>query len=424
MKSRLHKCAIGLSGLGLALSLSLPAQAADKELLDILLQNGSITKEQYKQLSKRDTAKAVADKAQEMDDLKTAINDNVPTWVNGMKWNGDFRVRHDWQGFDKKDATLKSDRNRERFRARFGFTFDVNPSTQVGVQMASGENDPVSTNQTMTGGFSQKALWLDQAYVKHNFFDKQLTVIGGKFVSPFKSASSIIFDPDLRFEGVAGQYEFTNGAFVNGGVFPLNELKSKQADPFLIGLQAGYKHERGDDYPWTAAVGYYDFGDLTNAAEAVTSSNPTPTHIFGAGIAGNTESKFKVINPNFTLGIRSLPVYAALYGDVVHNTAAQQDGNGWLLGTRFGKEKIKDLMDWQGFVQYSRLEANASLSNFAESDFHSGGTNNKGWIAGYKLGLGKGWQHDLTYYQSSEIKDQLKMHDSEKRVQIDMNYKF
>ena len=412
MKSRLHKCSIALSGLGLALSLTLPAQAADKELLDILLQNGSITKVQYEQLSKRDTAKAVADKAKEQDDLKTAINDNVPTWVNSMKWNGDFRIRHDWQGFDKKTDPTKANRNRERFRARFGFTFDVNPSTQVGIQMASGENDPVSTNQTMNGGFSQKSLWLDQAYVKQNFFDKQLTVTAGKFVSPFKSASSIIFDPDLRFEGVAGQYEFVNGTFINGGVFPLDELKSKQTDPFLIGLQAGYKHERGDDYPWNAALGYYSFGDLSNDA------------LFGSGVAGNTEAKFKVLNPNFTVGIRSLPIYTAFYGDYVHNTVAEQDANGWLLGTRFGKEKIKDLLDWQGFVQYSRLEANASLGNFAESDFHSGGTNNRGWMAGYKLGLGKGWEHDMTLYHSNEIKNEASMHNSEDRVQVDMNYKF
>ena len=413
MKSRLHKCAVGLSGLGLALSLSLPAQAADKELLDILLQNGSITKEQYKQLSKRDTAKAVAEKAKEMDDLKTAINDNVPTWVNSMKWNGDFRMRHDQQLFDHNTDPTKVNRIRERYRARFGFTFDVNPSTQVGVQIASGENDPVSTNQTMTGGFSQKTLWLDQGYVKHNFFDKKLTVTGGKFISPFKSASSIILDPDLRLEGVAGQYEFTNGAFLTGGVFPLDELKSAQADPYMVGLQAGYKHERGDDYPWTAAVGYYDFGDLSN-----------DTATFPTTPAGNTESTFKVLNPNFTLGIRSLPVYVALYGDYVHNTQAQNDSDGWLLGTRFGKEKIKELLDWQVFAQYSRLEANASLDNFTESDFHGGGTNNKGWMTGYRLGLGKGWENALTYSQSSEIKDQAGMYGDEKRFQLDMNYKY
>lgn len=54
MTSRFRNRAIGLSSVGLAMMLALPVQAADTQLLDILLKNGSITQEQYHQLAKSD----------------------------------------------------------------------------------------------------------------------------------------------------------------------------------------------------------------------------------------------------------------------------------------------------------------------------------------------------------------------------------
>ena len=69
MKTRFRNYAAGLSSVALAVTLALPAQASEKELLDILLQNGTITQEQHKQLSKRDYSKITRENAEKAEEL-------------------------------------------------------------------------------------------------------------------------------------------------------------------------------------------------------------------------------------------------------------------------------------------------------------------------------------------------------------------
>jgi hypothetical protein len=53
---------------------------------------------------------------------------------------------------------------RERIRCPLSATGKVNDNTDVNVRLATGSADPVSTNQTLDGGFTSKALWVDHAY--------------------------------------------------------------------------------------------------------------------------------------------------------------------------------------------------------------------------------------------------------------------
>lgn len=331
-------------------------------------------------------------------------SEEVRQWVYKMKWHGDLRVRHDSQWI-----TDRADRHRERFRGRFGFTYDMNDFTQLGFQLATGGDDPITTNQSMGDRFSTKGIQLDMAYVRHTFLDKKLKLYAGKFKNPFEPYTWLIFDSDLRMEGVATQTSRritdSAGVFFNAGAFPLDEISSDSSDPWFIGLQGGVNVKQ-NKFKWTLGLAHYNY----LSPELVNEDN----------YSGNTVTDFRVYNPSTKLSLY-LPVYIGLTGDYVYNEAADTDNTGWLAGVKVGHEKIKEFKDWQVFATYSRLEADATYDEFPDSDFHSGGTNNQGMTVGYKFGLSKGMEHGVKYYATSVVEGPEK---DESRIQIDLMYKF
>src|SRR5882724_6945777 len=76
-------------------------------------------------------------------------------WVDSLKFGGDLRLRHD----TLQEVGGPTDRNRERFRLRFGVTATIQ-DFMAKFQMASGTGSQLSANQTESGQFNQKALWI------------------------------------------------------------------------------------------------------------------------------------------------------------------------------------------------------------------------------------------------------------------------
>jgi Putative porin len=117
-------------------------------------------------------------------------------------FSGDFRLRD--EPFFGGPSNQSLDQNRERFRLRFNVTAKLNDDFGGGFSLASGDiNDPTSTNQTVTGFYTRKAIAIDKAYVDytpHQFH--YLTLIGGKFGYPWYN-TELTWDKDLNPEGVA-----------------------------------------------------------------------------------------------------------------------------------------------------------------------------------------------------------------------------
>jgi Putative porin len=117
-------------------------------------------------------------------------------------FSGDFRLRD--EPFFGGPSNQSLDQNRERFRLRFNVTAKLNDDFGGGFSLASGDiNDPTSTNQTVTGFYTRKAIALDKAYVDytpHQFH--YLTLIGGKFGYPWYN-TELTWDKDLNPEGAA-----------------------------------------------------------------------------------------------------------------------------------------------------------------------------------------------------------------------------
>jgi hypothetical protein len=124
-----------------------------------------------------------------------------------FSFSGDLRLRD--EPFFGGPANQSLDQNRERFRLRFNINAKLNDDFAGGFSLASGDvNDPTSTNQTVGGFYSRKAIAIDKAYLDytpHQF--SSLTLIGGKFAYPWYN-TELTWDKDLNPEGVAETLAF------------------------------------------------------------------------------------------------------------------------------------------------------------------------------------------------------------------------
>jgi hypothetical protein len=135
---------------------------------------------------------------------------NLERRIQGLgpvSFSGDVRVRAEPFFGGPTDHSLE--RVRGRVRARFNATADLGSQFRTGISLASGDvNDPVSTNQNITGFYTRKPIALDQAFVE--FRPKEfhaLMLTGGKFRYPWFN-TELTWDKDLNPEGAAESLGF------------------------------------------------------------------------------------------------------------------------------------------------------------------------------------------------------------------------
>ena len=105
------------------------------------------------------------------------------TLDRSIKYNADFRYR--FESFDIQDTP---DRHRNRVRARVGIKAPVTETTLLGFGLASGSDDPISSNQSLGDNFSSKQVNIDQAYLRWQPTGQDIDVFAGKFKNPLYRA--------------------------------------------------------------------------------------------------------------------------------------------------------------------------------------------------------------------------------------------
>jgi len=127
--------------------------------------------------------------------------------IGPISFSGDVRLRA--EPFFGGPADESLERARARVRARFNAVANLGEQFRAGLTLASGDiNDPTTTNQTLTGFYSRKAVALDQAFVEFTPRDfKPLTLVGGKFRYPWYN-TELTWDKDLNPEGAAETLAF------------------------------------------------------------------------------------------------------------------------------------------------------------------------------------------------------------------------
>ncbi len=334
------------------------------------------------------------------------------TWPEKIKWSGDFRYR-----YERIDQDGSATRRRQRVRARPALTATVNEDFKVGLGLATGGSDPVSTNQTLGGGGSSKGIVLDLAYFDWSGIDGW-NIIGGKFKNPLEKPGghNMLWDGDWRPEGLTAKY--SSGAFFGNVMLTLLESDSRSDDELAFGLQGGYKISVGDDMTLKAGLGYYQI----DTAGRLPFFDPTDS--FGNSVAPDGTYLFDFRNVelfadlSMTLGDQPASVFA----NVIQNSDANQFDTGWAIGFKYGK--ASDPGTWQLGYTYQDLDADATLGLLADSDFGGGGTDNKGHVFSGSYALAKSTTFKVTYFLN-EIGGDLGAQELDyNRLQVDLAFKY
>lgn len=344
------------------------------------------------------------------------------------------------------------DRQRQRIRALFGANLHINDWLNGGIRFTTGLlQTPVTPNQTE--GFSQGkfVFGLDRAFLEAKPYD-WLTLTGGRFANPFFTGNAtfgtdLIWDPDLAFDGVVArvnpQINQHWRVFSTVGAFPIEEIETsdtnKARDKWLYAAQGGVEWTANNNSKVKLGVAYYDFKNVEGEArEFIGDTRYDATapiwrqkgnstfklNPFGNNCGSQTNpslcglaSQFQLLNITGEVDLAVFdPVHVILHGAYVKNigfdqkeilrrtnTLYDEENEGYELALMVGHPVMKKLHDWQVFGGYRRLEADAVLDGFTDSNFRLGGTDAKGFFVGGQYGLGKNAWLSSRYVSADEI---------------------
>ena len=382
----------------------------------------------------------------------------VPEWVDRIKIDGDIRVGYQADMFSSNNSAesnfqtsgqsvtnTKENRSRERMRARLGILAKVTPEITAGMRLATGsQGDPVSTNQTMGQTGAKYALNLDRAFLKVRSEETLpwLTTTAGRMPNPW-FGTDLVWDDDLNFEGFAFQLERGQATsntwrpFATVGAFPLQDIEksaSVKADSkWLYGAQAGVEWVPSDKTRAKVGLSYFDYQNIRGRANDFnqTTYNKTAPDfrqkgntLFNIDNDGNVNTNLFALAADYkVLGLTGMvdlnlfnPVHVIFTGDyatnigydraqVLASTGTDRDPqtNAYLARLAVGMPNMVLKGDWQMSLTYRYVEADSVVDAFTDSDFHLGGTNNKGFIVGGQYGLGKNTSINARWLSSNEI---------------------
>lgn len=377
----------------------------------------------------------------------------LPEWLDRISFSGDIRARGERTAFGASNTPLifdinainadggyfvddilplratTKDRYRARVRARFGVDVRVSDKVDAGLRFVTGNlNDPVSTNESLTGNFDKLTVGLDRAFIRlrpladvGGFEDTSLIL--GKFDNPFFS-TEIMFDRDLQFDGAAatvsarfGEGEAAPRVFLTGGAFPLEEWDFTGDDKYLFAGQLGTEVAPVPGFRFKAAGALYEFQGVQgqyNTLNLRDNDHTAPDRVqFGnsvfnlrrdGGVVNTVKfglaSKFRVgaataraefdLTPTLaaSIDIELLKNFAFDEDDLDDRMVPASSGNtAWHARLGVGHTDMSKANAWELNAGYRRLEADATLDLFTDSDFGLGGTDQKGFVVQGSWGL-------------------------------------
>ncbi len=364
-------------------------------------------------------------------------NLELPMWIQTLKFRGDVRIRYQFNDNENKAYT----QNRARYRLRFYVDAKVNDQVYTGFGFASGSSsDPRSTNQTFTDNFGKKNLYIDYVYMEYDP-NENLSFTAGRNKNPLWTTSELLWDADTNPEGLSAKLTLPLNRnwqiFGNAGYFVLNEIAADPQDPGLLFAQPGVSWQDSDGvYDFKAGAALYGFDHVKgHAALSYRPSTGDGYQQANTVTGGKYRYSYNSISPELEVNANILnpvpvPLFSALgynityvgvYGNCVRAFDHGSNNTGWIGGLKIGQRKVEDAGQWQFGWSYRRLESDAWLDTYPDSDFYGGSTGIEGQKLQLSLGLLRDFALSTAWFNTKPISS---MHTRERLFQADINLKF
>ncbi|MDA8169098.1 MAG: putative porin [Nitrospiraceae bacterium] len=357
---------------------------------------------------------------------KNSGDEKLPGWIRKLTVSGDLRLRYEYVGVQGQSI---GPINRGRFRYRLNLADQVADNVKAVFGISSDGGHSRSRNVTFGNTFSGKPMVINLAYAQYTPF-KTLTVAGGKFPNPIWTPSMLTWDFNITPEGVFAVFtppaSGNLGAFVNADFFILDQLVNKPqfgaAMPYMFALQPGVDWKFNENGKVRVAAAYYLFDNLKRTYQF---SNNLPGTIAQGGLSGPIGKIFGPAGTNNTLDAKKdlvynyndlwlgaqadfnklsgvLP-YAGLYGEYIYNPSPSSNNKGYIAGVKLGHASTAGRGLWQIDYSYRRLERDAWLDILPDADFFYGSTNVLGSRTSLTCGLAKNIYTAITWYNTRQI---------------------
>lgn len=340
---------------------------------------------------------------------------------------------------------ITKDRLRLRTRMRLQIKAEVTPGIKAEARIVTGNSsDPVSENQTLGNYGESFEISFDRANLQYKSYENDFELVGGRFKNPFFH-TDLVWDGDYHFDGIASTYWFNRGdsweddeiqmdPYIRGGIFPLDEISKSTNDKWLYAIQTGFHYTWWDQDVFSIGLAYYHFDNVTGeynelngnekdyTAAAYLQKGNTLYNIKndfeGEDVLFGLLGEYQLVNLTAQYDIAAFaPHHVILTLDLVQNIGLDEDEMaktfddtnnntvfntsvksagetgieerdfGYQLGVTFGWPIVAKRGDWQASLIIRNLERDAVIDAFADSDFHMGGTDGKGFIVQGKYGI-------------------------------------
>jgi hypothetical protein len=365
-------------------------------------------------------------------------------WASKIKFKGDLRYRH--EGIETErvvgtgaTATVEdaADRTRHRVRARFGFDGTITDNVKATMQIATGGDDPRSSNQTLGSSGTRKSIGLDLGYIDWRITNGVNLLLGKHKYPHWRPGQSLFYDGDYNPEG--GALVFDRGMFFGSAYAWWFEERynanpaGNNADTLLYGAQLGAKFALFGGETRVAAH-YYDLGggQFSNPFYNNNSNgNTTITQGSGASAVQVLAYDYDVIMGSAEVNMLAGALPLQFWVDYALNTEADDNDTAYALGVVLGK--ASNAKTWEAGLFYQSLDKDALFAQLIDSDFGDGRSDSEGWVLKGGYAPVRNVTLNATYFINTLNKDVAPVRGpgysigdelDYNRLQVDFNYKF